>query len=267
MNITIGKPCAVSETGGRLNNEDTIFPQPETLDSQQSLFLVCDGVGGAEKGEIASSLACEAFNNYFTTFLSGNPTDVFIQKAIQYTEIRFDDYVKQHPESTGMATTFTMVYIGSNGITLAHIGDTRIYHIRKGEILFRTEDHSLLNSWIKLGKITPEEAQHHPQKHVILKAIQRSDRPAEPDIARIRDLESGDYLFMCSDGVLEQLTDKQLAQIFAAHPCAEDIKNEIVSVCHSGSRDNYSFYIIPVQQVTESPNLKQNILSLLYSFV
>ena len=71
MNITIGNPWAVSEKGGRLNNEDSIFPLPETANSNQNLFLVCDGVGGAEKGEIASSLACESFQTFFSTFREG----------------------------------------------------------------------------------------------------------------------------------------------------------------------------------------------------
>ena len=105
MNITIGNPWAVSEKGGRLNNEDSIFPLPETANSNQNLFLVCDGVGGAEKGEIASSLACESFQTFFSTFREGEPNADFINKAIRYTEARFDDYVAIHPEAKGMATT------------------------------------------------------------------------------------------------------------------------------------------------------------------
>ena len=161
MNITIGNPWAVSEKGGRLNNEDSIFPLPETANSNQNLFLVCDGVGGAEKGEIASSLACESFQTFFSTFREGEPNADFINKAIRYTEARFDDYVAIHPEAKGMATTLTMTFVGTTGITLAHVGDSRIYHFRKGEILFQTEDHSLVNSLVKLGKITHEEVAHH----------------------------------------------------------------------------------------------------------
>ena len=113
-----------SEKGGRLNNEDSIFPPPETANSNQNLFLVCDGVGGAEKGEIASSLACESFQTFFSTFREGEPNADFINKAIRYTEARFDDYVAIHPEAKGMATTLTMIFIGTTGITLAHGGQT-----------------------------------------------------------------------------------------------------------------------------------------------
>lgn len=266
MNITIGKPWAVSEKGGRQNNEDSIFPLPETVNTNQNLFLVCDGVGGAEKGEIASSLACESFQTYFSTFLDGEVTEDIINKAIRYTEARFDEYVFTHPEAKGMATTLTMSFIGSEGITLAHVGDSRIYLFRDGEIIYRTEDHSLVNTWVKLGKITKEEAIHHPQKNVILRAIQSTERPTEADVALLTDIQSGDYLFMCTDGVLERLTDEKLSDIFASSS-PEEIKNSVLASCSGKTRDNFSFYIIPIQNVLESVGFKQNILSFLYSFI
>ena len=148
--ITIGKPCAVCEKGGRANNEDCIYPSSEYSESSQRLFLVCDGVGGAERGEIASALACDAIQTYFTTFLGDeDPTVEFIQQAVHYAETRFDTYLQQHPEATGMATTLTLAYIGKKSLTLAHIGDSRIYYIRDGKALYRSEDHSLVNSLVQ----------------------------------------------------------------------------------------------------------------------
>lgn len=268
MNITIGNPWAVSEKGGRLNNEDSIFPLPETANSNQNLFLVCDGVGGAEKGEIASSLACESFQTFFSTFREGEANADFINKAIRYTEARFDDYVAIHPEAKGMATTLTMTFVGTTGITLAHVGDSRIYHFRKGEILFQTEDHSLVNSLVKLGKITHEEVAHHPQRNVIIRAIQGTDRPTEADVVLLDDIKAGDFLFMCSDGVLERLNNDELSDIFKHLGGPEEIKNAIMSACSGKkTRDNFSFYIIPIQNVLDSAGIKQNILSFLYSFI
>lgn len=267
MNITIGKPCAISEKGGRLNNEDSVYPLPETVNSSQKLFLVCDGVGGAEKGEIASALACESFQTYFSTFLEKEPTEAFINKAIQYTEARFDDYISAHPEAKGMATTLTMLYIGTSGITLAHIGDSRIYQFRKNKILYQTEDHSLVNFWIKLGKITADEALTHPQKNIITRAIQGTAHPTEADIILLKDIELGDYFFMCTDGVLERLTNEVLSSLFSHHFASKEIKDSILNVCSGKTRDNFSFYILPIQNVEDSVSFKQNILSFLYSFV
>lgn len=268
MIITIGKPCAISEKGGRLNNEDSIYPSPESIHSNQQLYLVCDGVGGAEKGEIASSLACECFQTYFSTFLEGDtPNSEFIQKAVQYTESRFDDYVASHPEAKGMATTLTMLYIGASGITLAHIGDSRIYQFRKGEIRYRTEDHSLVNSLLKLGKISPEEAVTHPQKNIILRAIQGTSQPTKADVVLLKDIEIRDYFFMCTDGVLERFSDESLSAVFAQSASSDTIKREIVDMCNGKTRDNYSFYILPIQNVQDYSGIKENILSFLYSFV
>lgn len=268
MNITIGKPCAISEKGGRLNNEDSIYPLPETVESDQRLFLVCDGVGGAEKGEVASALACESFQTYFSTFMEEKePSESFIQKAIQYTESRFDDYIAFHPEAIGMATTLTMVYFGVSGVTLAHIGDSRIYQFRGREIIHRTEDHSLVNSLVKLGQISPEEISRHPQRNVILRAIQGSSNPTEADIIVLKDIQLDDFLFMCTDGVLERLSDETLSSIFSSHTTSESIKDRIIETCSGKTRDNFSFYILPIQNVQEYTGIKQNILSFLYSFI
>ncbi|MDH6533459.1 serine/threonine-protein phosphatase [Parabacteroides sp. 52] len=265
MNITIGKPCAISDIGGRLNNEDSIYPQPETVASNQKLFIVCDGVGGAEKGEIASSLACDSIQTYFSTFLEGEPTREFIHKAIQYTEARFDDYIRRNPEAKGMATTLTLLYIGTSGVTLAHVGDSRVYQFRKGEILYQTEDHSLVNSLLKIGKISPEEAINHPQKNVIIRAIQGREHATEADVILLRDIQAGDSFFMCTDGVLENLTNETLSFIFSTTKAPDCIKDKLVETCNGRTRDNYSFYIVPIHQVQDNVGLRQIILSFLYS--
>ena len=266
MNITLERPYAISEKGRRSNNEDSIYPLSELVTSNQKLFIVCDGVGGAEKGEIASSLACESFQTFFSTFIHGDPTKEFIKKAVQYTETRFDEYVAAHPESKGMATTLTMAYVGESGITMAHIGDSRIYHFHKGELSYKTDDHSLVNSLVKLGQITPEEAANHPQKNIITRAIMGSDQATDADVTLLTNIESGDYVLMCTDGVTESMSDTDLLSAFSSGS-TENIKNTIVECCSEKARDNYSFYILPIQQVQNSLNYKQFILSFFYSFI
>ncbi|MDR0758151.1 MAG: protein phosphatase 2C domain-containing protein [Tannerella sp.] len=267
MNIRIERPFAISEKGGRMNNEDSVFPLSELVTSNQKLFIVCDGVGGAEKGEIASALACESFQTFFSTFIDGDPTEEFINKAVHYTETRFDEYVQAHPEAKGMATTLTMVYIGKSGITIAHIGDSRIYQFRKGEAIFQTEDHSLVNSLVKLGQITKDEAKTYPKKNVITRAIGGTDCPTEAEVTLITDIQAGDYFFMCTDGVTECVMNDALAQIFMSSASTENIKNTIVESCSKKARDNYSFYILPIQNVQNSISYKQFILSFLYTFI
>ncbi|MDR1357646.1 MAG: protein phosphatase 2C domain-containing protein [Tannerellaceae bacterium] len=267
MDITINKPCAVSEKGFRRNNEDFIYPSPEINTGDRRLFLVCDGVGGVEKGEIASSMACDYFSTYFSSLLKEDPTPEFVQKAVQYTEAHFDTYVSEHPEALGMATTLTMLYVGNNGVTLAHIGDSRIYQFRNGQIIYQTEDHSLVNSLVKIGQITREEALKHPKKNIILRAIQGTAVHAEADVALIQDVQPGDYFFMCTDGILENFTDEELAAVFSKQAEAEVIKDILMESCDGKTRDNFSFYIIPIQNVHDSTGYKQNLLSFFYSFI
>ena len=266
MNITLDKPVAISERGRRPNNEDYIYPLSELADSEQKLFMVCDGVGGAEKGEMASSLACESIQTYFSTFLEGDPSPEFIHKAIQYTETRFDEYTDAHPETKGMATTLTLAYIGDAGVIVAHIGDSRIYQFRNGQLIFQTDDHSLVNEWVKQGMITPKEAYNHPRKNIITRAIQGTEHATEADIVLLTDIQPDDYLFMCTDGVTESITNDTLSQLFAANRTPEGIKKAIVEICSEESRDNYSFYIIPVQNIQNSVNYRQILASFFYIF-
>ncbi|MCD8193530.1 MAG: protein phosphatase 2C domain-containing protein [Tannerellaceae bacterium] len=265
MNITIGKPCAISEKGGRINNEDYVFPSPEDVTTSDRLFLVCDGVGGAQRGEVASSLACESFHTYFSTFLEGQPGQEFINKAVRYVEARFDGYITEHPDAAGMGTTVCLAMVGQQGITIAHIGDSRIYLFRDGKIIHRTEDHSLVNSLVRLGQLTPDEAAGHPQRNVILRAIQGSEKPTEADVVLLEDIQAGDYLFMCTDGILEHFTDDKLEALFSSTTNVEEIKSVIMETCYDRTRDNFTFYIIPIQNVLNQATFKQNIASFFYS--
>jgi len=266
MNIALGNPIAISEKGRRSHNEDAIYPSSELADLDQKLFIVCDGVGGAEKGEIASSLACESIQTFFSTFLEGDPSPAFIHKAIQYTETQFDEYTTTHPEAKGMATTMTLIYIGDSTVMLAHIGDSRIYQFRNGQTVFQTNDHSLVNTYVNQGILSPEEAFNHPQKNIITRAIQGTNKLTEADIVSLIDIQPGDYLFMCTDGVTDCMSNDMLSNLFTEKLSPVEIKNEIVEICSEQSRDNYSFYILPIQCIQNSTNYKQILSSFFYIF-
>lgn len=257
MNITLGMPYAICEKGRRPNNEDAIFPSSsQTIERSQRLFVVCDGVGGAEKGEIASSLACESFQIFFSTFMEEDDTDDLIRKAVRYTEVRFDEYISAHPEAEGMATTLTMLYFGDEGVTSAHIGDSRIYQFRNGKAVFQTEDHSLVNFWVKTGKINQEEALRHPQKNIITRAITGTANPTEADITFLTDIQPDDCFLMCTDGVTECLSDNALSSLFNRPFMPERVKDSLVEACDEKAHDNYSFYLLPVLKVQNSSSYK-----------
>ena len=258
MNIKVGKPESFSEIGQKDNQEDSLYPLPESLKRYPNLplFLVCDGVGGLDKGEVASSTVCEAFSNYFINHdLPQNidEAEPFFKKALSYAydELNLKDEALDGPK---MGTTLTFAFMTGNQCLAAHIGDSRVYWIRPSDmnpIRFRSNDHSLVNFLLSQGEITPEEALHHPKKNVILKAMQPNLlQRHEAEIHQLNDLRPGDYLFLCSDGVLENLSDDTLCQILHSSQSDKDKMEEIRNICQ-GSYDNYTAILIPIIASTE----------------
>jgi len=270
MNITLQKPFSINEIGKRFNNEDSIYPNGEFAGINNRLFLVCDGVGGSNKGEVASSIACDSIQTYFRSFLETDEAfdPQFIEKSVRYTEIRFDEYVLNNPSARGMATTLCLVYFAPEGVYLTHAGDSRIYQFRKGKMIFKTEDHSLVNSMVKNGRISPKDAGKHPQKNVIYRAIQGTHSPVEIDVIKITDVLPGDEFFMCTDGVTEVWSDDDLCKVFDSNLSPEEKVSTIRESCREKARDNYSAYLIPIQEVNKMNVFKQIFLyALMYLFL
>jgi len=266
MNITIQKPFSISEIGKRFNNEDSIYPNNEQVNISNRLFLVCDGVGGSHKGEVASTIACDAIQTYFRSFSDTEKAfdPQFIEKSVRYAEIRFDEYIQSNPSAGGMATTLCLLYFSPEGVFLTHAGDSRIYQFRKGEMIFKTEDHSLVNTMIKNGKINPGDADKHPQKNIIYRAIQGSHAPVEIDIIKITDVMPADEFFMCTDGVTEVWNDNDLCKVFSENISSEEKINRIREQCRERARDNFSAYLIPILDVDKMNVFKQIFL---YAFM
>jgi serine/threonine protein phosphatase PrpC len=254
MVIEIAQPFGFSQIGKRSNNEDAIFPVAGSATVHTNFFLVCDGMGGHSNGEIASHLAIDGFVDYFENQppASKNPKDIisFWDNALISIEERFDQYIQTNPESKGMGTTLCLFQINDNGITIGHIGDSRVYQIRQNQIVFMTEDHSMVNELLKTGRLTQAEALNHPNKNVITRAIQGASIPTEIQYDFITNIEAGDYFFMCTDGVLEQINDRILVDILNFDGASLEEKLKIVlEKCQSLTKDNYSGYLIEVKNV------------------
>lgn len=255
MIITIARPIGFSKIGGRATNEDAIYPLENEANSSNRLLVVCDGMGGHSSGEIASRIASISFATYLHTnseadsFQSADEICRFWDAALHETELSFDEYLREHPESVGMGTTLCFLYIHSFGITLGHIGDSRIYQIRENKIIFKTEDHSLVNEMLKSGEITAEEAINYPGKNIITRAIQGKKTPAAIEFDLITDIQKGDYFFMCTDGVLEQINDRILEEILSVDYSVEEKVGVIVEKCHNLTKDNYSGYLLEIERV------------------
>jgi serine/threonine protein phosphatase PrpC len=252
MKTTIFLPQCLHELGNRDNNEDNIFPALGQASVQSRLFMVCDGVGGAAKGEVASQLAIDSFNGYFKQ----NPTVIsdenYVQNALDYVQDTFDEYISQYPEAKSMGCTLTLLHLHEAGATVAHAGDSRVYHLRNGRIRWQTEDHKMVSEMVKVGVLTPEQAIGHPQMNVISRAIQgKKTKVIKADVKQISNLEADDYFFLCTDGILENLTDELLEDIIKNTESDEEKIALIRQLCEGRTQDNFSAYLIHIKDATD----------------
>lgn len=251
MNIRLRQPYSFCQMGKRLNQEDARFPNEDIPRSHNSSFVVCDGVGGQDKGEIASGTVAESIGTYMSKIDLTRPFDIAdFKKLLESAYAALD---KQMDKSTReMATTMTFVCFHSEGALCAHIGDSRIYHIRPGVgILYQSDDHSLVNALVHAGTITPEEAIDHPKGNIITRCMGYVEKglpkPAATTL-QIDDIEAGDYFFLCSDGVLHQVDNDELVGILSSDMTDKEKTDKIRERSFSSS-DNNTAYLIGVEEV------------------
>lgn len=245
------QPYSIHELGQRQNQEDSLFPAHGQSQASDCLFILCDGMGGHEKGEVASATVCETISQVILS--QWNPaqplSDELLQQAISAAYDALD--AKDDDSERKMGTTLTLLCLHAEGATVAHIGDSRVYQFRPGQgVVFRTEDHSLVNDLIKIGEITEEEAKTHPQKNVITRAMQpHQPHRAKADIAHLTDIQSGDYFFLCSDGMLEQTSDDNLANIITKVKTSNEQKIEMLRSVTEENKDNHTAHLIYIDKV------------------
>ena len=252
MSMTIHQPVCFNETGHRSHNEDSVFPAPGQATVADRLFLVCDGVGGEHRGEVASAEACRCLSEYFEQRDSAPVSSDDVQQALEFTRKTFESIEMQDPEAKGMATTLTLLLLQDTQAVIAHLGDSRIYQVRDGKIIYQTRDHKWVNELIASGVITEDQAREHPKKNVITRVLSAS-RPDQADFKRIEDVRSGDFFFLCTDGVLERVYDVlleyHLGQLSSEPTSTESIMAAIREECTGMTNDNFSAYLVKIESV------------------
>lgn len=252
MKIEIHQPLSIHEIGKRDNQEDALWRKDATADDR--LFIVCDGMGGHEKGEVASQTFSEALGKWYSENanpdipLDNKQLDEQLSTAIEFAYKQLD--AQDDGSFKKMGTTLTLLYIHARGVLVAHIGDSRIYHIRPSErILYQSRDHSLVYDLYQAGEIGYEEMATHPQKNVITKAVTPGEENrATPDIIHITDIEPDDYFYMCSDGMLERMSNGELLNIFSA-AISDDEKRQNLIYETEDNADNHTAWIIRIKSV------------------
>lgn len=253
MKIKIYQPLAIHELGKRANQEDSIYPIEGKATENDRLFLLCDGMGGHEHGEVASQSICKSLSSFLLqhAVASEGLEDKLLSDALAYAYEELDKLAIAG-DSRQMGTTLTLLYFHSNGCTAAHIGDSRIYHLRPSShtILYKSRDHSLVYDLYQAGELTYEEMKTFPQKNVITRAMIAGDKNhPKPDVIHISDILPGDYFYICSDGMLEQMEDEELLDVFVANARDEEKRQMLISET-SDNKDNHSAYIVHIKEVS-----------------
>ena len=242
MKISIYPPLSIHEIGQRDNQEDSISQWDNRL------FVLCDGMGGHEHGEVASQTVSQAIVEWYKARAIEPLTKAQIEDALAYAYAKLDE--KDRGEFRKMGTTLTLLYIGSNGVLAAHMGDSRIYHIRPNVgVLYQSRDHSLVFDLFQSGEITYEEMSNFAQKNIVTRAMTPGeDNRMRPDIIHITDVKPGDYFYMCSDGMLEQMSNEELVNLLSSDVSDEEKRIQLLQAT-SNNQDNHSAWLIRINEV------------------
>ena len=227
--MPVGAYAVASDTGRRRRrNEDNYVVTPP-------LFAVADGMGGAQAGEVASRLAASAVEGGDSDGLSGLER---VGAVIQEANRRIYDRASTDPTASGMGTTMTVALVEGMKVAFGHVGDSRAYLVRGDTMEQLTEDHSLVNELLKSGKLSQEEAQVHPQRSVITRAV-GTDPDVDVDGFTI-EAEEGDIFLICSDGLTDMVDDEEILELVAENRDDLDkaVKALVAAANRGGGEDN-----------------------------
>ena len=196
-------------------NEDSFYITEDPFNSVQ-LFLLADGMGGCNAGEIASKLAIKSAKKYIENNFADTPKDrdsliQLVGSSLEYANMVVYEKALTNKEYSGMGTTLEICLIYNNRAYIGHIGDSRIYRIRKEFMRKLTQDHSYVQKLLQEGTITKEEAEHHPKKNMLMKAL-GCNAFAEPDVM-IKGFQKGDIIIICSDGLSNMVSQEEIYEI------------------------------------------------------
>lgn len=233
----------------RANNEDSYLYWEAEPDKdfhlKGRLAIVADGMGGYEGGQEASRLAVETVQSVYDTIFAGDPRTSLLAAMLAAHE-NIQRYGLEHPELSGMGTTCTAAAIVGQRLYFAHVGDSRLYLIRDGAVTKLTRDHSYVGRLVESGIVRAEDAESHPQRHILTAALGSGhdlspDSPLEPV-----QLEAGDTLVLCTDGLWSLVSDAELARVVQSKPPAEACLALVRLALERGGPDNITLLLLRV---------------------
>jgi protein phosphatase len=241
----------------RAHNEDSF-----SIDVEHGFFLVADGMGGHGNGEVASSLTIEAASGFLRQSeatdsheLSDSDTEIStsrtLQSAIEAGHERVVRAVAEDEALTGMGTTVVGLMLGSESVSVAHVGDSRVYLLRNAGLHLVTEDHTWVNEQVRAGYLSQDQARSHPLKSVVTRAI-GGEHHVDVDVQEI-EVEPGDLFLLCSDGLTTMLSDEEIRTHLATDKALEDRCAALVEHANArGGVDNITVILLDIESAGAS---------------
>jgi PPM family protein phosphatase len=230
----------------RRDNEDNAF-------ARAPVFVVADGMGGAQAGEVASKIATETFEKGLPD--SGSPEERLAER-VREANHQIHELSRADRERAGMGTTLTAAYVDDTSVAIAHVGDSRAYLFRDGTLERLTQDHSLVEELVRQGKLTPEQAAGHPQRSIITRAL-GPEASVEVDTWTYP-VRAGDILLLCSDGLTTMISEDRVTEILSEAGSLEGTAAALIDAANeAGGRDNITVVLFRLEEVGEEGQADQ----------
>jgi protein phosphatase len=228
MGLRIAEKAALTDVGRqRQSNEDSYL-------ERSPLFAVADGMGGARAGEVASRIAVEAFDEHDD---AGGSAEERLADVARSANRQIYSMAQEDAALAGMGTTLVAAYVTGREVAVGHVGDSRLYRLRGGQLERLTQDHSLVEEFVRQGKLTPEEAEVHPQRSIITRAL-GPEPEVEVDTYTYAGRD-GDVYLICSDGLTGMISEEDVADIVGRNESLEDAAKELIEAANeNGGKDN-----------------------------
>lgn len=228
-------------------NEDSML-----ADSERRIFVVADGVGGAQAGEVASQTAVEVLGEAFLHHKDGDDIEDLMEIAIQRANSSIHQMSREHPKLSMMATTVVALHLDGRRATIGHVGDSRLYRFSPdGKIHRETNDHSVVEEEVRAGRMTAQQAATHPSRNVISRAL-GADSSVEVDM-KTAEVEDGTIFVLCSDGITRHIPDEELRAMLGANSDLDAVCAELKKRCYErGAEDNLTAVLVRVGETASN---------------
>lgn len=229
----------MTDTGRRRTNNEDAF----TVSLEKGFFALADGMGGAAAGEVASRIFVETAGEVFERAGGASGLDDKVKQAFLLANDRILRHARAHPECAGMGCTAEILAVGSEGVVIGHVGDSRTYHLRSGALRRITVDHSLVHDQVARGLITEQEARIHPMRHVILRAVGTAP-DLQVDIITGR-AAPGDIFLLCSDGLTDMMPDDEILSCMSQDASLRNMAERLIEGANqAGGKDNITVVLV-----------------------